>query len=190
MTEAEQLQVFLLGLSLGLLWFTYSYFYKRTRLDALREDLFTIRDELFDYVWRHQLSYDLPAYGLLRLAINGMIRDAHKLNVWTMILYLLTREGRLFSSSRVLDCIRDVEVVETRKYLESVYDRLGGRGFHYIATEGPLAFLGTLALVVLATATTGFHNLRTEREQVVELGAELAEVETTANHSTVSVEVA
>lgn len=64
-------------LTVGALWFVYSYLYKRIRLDAFRETLFTVRDDLFDYMWQHNLPFDNRAYGLLRSSLNGMIRTAN-----------------------------------------------------------------------------------------------------------------
>ena len=76
MTEQTRLLVFEFFLAVGVAWFVYSYLYKRVRLDAFREELFTIRDELFDYMGQRGLPYDTRAYGLLRSSLNGMIRAA------------------------------------------------------------------------------------------------------------------
>lgn len=50
--------------------------WRTTKVDCYRENMFTLRDELFDYMWRNGLSFDLRAYRLMREYINGSIRIA------------------------------------------------------------------------------------------------------------------
>jgi len=61
------------GVGLCVLLIIYKFFYQKTRLDQFREDLFTIRDELFDYMWKNNLDYNLQAYRELRSMLNGFI---------------------------------------------------------------------------------------------------------------------
>ena len=68
MTDEEHLRVVQFFAAVGMLWVWYIFMYKRTRADRLREDLFTIRDELFDYMWQHGLPYNLPAYRRMRVS--------------------------------------------------------------------------------------------------------------------------
>src|SRR2546423_11268978 len=49
------------------------------RLDAFRQKLFAIRDELFDYASAGNIDFNDPAYRLLRRSMNGFIRYAHQL---------------------------------------------------------------------------------------------------------------
>jgi len=47
------------------------------RLDRFRQDVFCLRDELWDYAADGNISFDDPAYRLLRQLMNGFIRYAH-----------------------------------------------------------------------------------------------------------------
>lgn len=59
------------------LWFVG---WKRYRLDLFRQELFAIRDELFDLANAGALSFEDPVYGGLRQLINSMIRFGHRIN--------------------------------------------------------------------------------------------------------------
>src|SRR2546430_15743324 len=48
--------------------------YRRTKVARFQEDMCTLRDEVFDYMWQHDLPYSHPAYLLTRSALNGAIR--------------------------------------------------------------------------------------------------------------------
>jgi len=52
------------------------------RLDCYRQKMFAVRDELFDYAADGNISFDDPAYVLLRSQMNGMIRYGHQLTLF------------------------------------------------------------------------------------------------------------
>ena len=52
------------------------YMRRKTKVDEYRETLFTLRDELFDYMWQHNLPFDLPEYRRLREQLNQGIQVA------------------------------------------------------------------------------------------------------------------
>ena len=69
-----------------LLW---ALFYVSTRalfLDILRQRLFAIRDDLFDFAADGGIEFENPVYRELRQDINHMIRFAHKLSFARMML--------------------------------------------------------------------------------------------------------
>jgi hypothetical protein len=49
------------------------------RVDVFRQQMFALRDELFDFAMKGNISFDDPAYVLLRNLMNGFIRYAHNL---------------------------------------------------------------------------------------------------------------
>jgi hypothetical protein len=60
------------------LWAFFVWPYRRYRLALLRQRLFDLRDELFEYAKDHStLEFEDPAYGITRTRINGMLRLAH-----------------------------------------------------------------------------------------------------------------
>ena len=57
-----------------------------SREDNFRQQMFALRDELFDYAAAGNISFDNPAYRLLRDLMNGFIRYAHQLTVFRCIM--------------------------------------------------------------------------------------------------------
>ena len=63
--------------------------YRRTRADRFRESLFTLRDGLFDYMWKNDVRFDLPAYRLMRAFLNGTIWVAGRVTPTKCVLVML-----------------------------------------------------------------------------------------------------
>ena len=80
-----------LGLALVLLWVLLFHFWRHYRTDALREKLFKLRGDLFDYAASGEVSFDDPAYAKLRTVMNGMIRFAHKFTFSRIAMIMLFR---------------------------------------------------------------------------------------------------
>lgn len=56
------------------------------RVDAFRQKMFCLRDELFDYAAEGNIRFDDPAYVLLRRQMNGFIRYGHQLTVFRLLM--------------------------------------------------------------------------------------------------------
>src|SRR6266576_996022 len=67
------------AICLGLLAVVLLKYWAEARLDAFRQEIFALRDELFDYAADGRIKFDDPAYRLLRQVMNGFIRYAHQL---------------------------------------------------------------------------------------------------------------
>jgi hypothetical protein len=61
------------------------------RLDCYRQNMFAVRDELFDYAAGGNIAFDDPAYVLLRSQMNGMIRYGHQLTLFRLSITWLMR---------------------------------------------------------------------------------------------------
>jgi hypothetical protein len=142
MTDHERILIAQFGLVMVLAWFVYAYVYKRTRQDAFRERLFSIRDDLFDYMWKNGLPYDLPAYGRLRRALNSVIRnvdagDYNLLTIWLRARAIHSQQA--MPTNKVAEAINAIEAPEVRKHFTAVYTEFGLRGFAHLVFEGPLS---------------------------------------------------
>lgn len=60
------------------LWIFFFWLYRDYRIDKVRQDLFRLRDEIWDICAQQQIL-DRPAHRVLRSRLNGMIRFAHRL---------------------------------------------------------------------------------------------------------------
>ena len=71
--------------ALLLLWILFFWLYRDYRLDYFRQKLFGLRDELFDLADSGRVAFDSPAYGMLRLVINGTIQFGHQFGLLDLI---------------------------------------------------------------------------------------------------------
>ena len=85
------------GFGLGIILLAWRYGFEPLRRDEFRSEIRHIRDDLFDFMWRHQLSYEDPAYQYARQCLNGMIYIGGALNPVSIIVagYLMLRRRRL-----------------------------------------------------------------------------------------------
>ncbi len=82
-------------ISLMMLWVGLFWLYPMYIIDSFRQQMFAVRDQMFLDAADEKLSFDDDAYDLLRTAMNGSIRSAHKLSIVHVLLYvwLLPRGG-------------------------------------------------------------------------------------------------
>jgi hypothetical protein len=59
------------------------------RVDLFRQQMFSLRDELFDFAADGNISFKDPAYILLRELMNGFIRYAHNLTPYRTLMSFL-----------------------------------------------------------------------------------------------------
>ena len=79
MNNAFELLVGSLGA--GACWALWFYFVKEQRVDALREELFIIRNDLFCMAARGEIAFESTSYVELRYLINGMLRFGHHISL-------------------------------------------------------------------------------------------------------------
>jgi len=82
------------------IWVLCFVFYRSYRVDVFRHKMFALRDSFFDEAAAGRISFEAPAYGLLRSTMNGFIRFAHRVSFMQVILAGLfaTPEDRRASS--------------------------------------------------------------------------------------------
>ncbi len=72
-------------LSLLGLWMLVFWLLRNYHIDAFRQRMFDLRNDLFDEAHAGLIEFDNPAYGLLRQTCNGFIRFAHKLTLGQLL---------------------------------------------------------------------------------------------------------
>lgn len=74
------------------LWWLFAFAFRSYWIDATRQRLFNIRDDLFDQVQKSdRIAFDDPAYGIARTTINGMIQFTHDISVPRIISIFVMR---------------------------------------------------------------------------------------------------
>ena len=84
--NSDVVLVSLLGL-FGL-WVVVCYLWADYRSDSYREDIFSVRDEMFVYAAEGNIPLDHPAYTLLRARMNGLLRHGHELTLTRLFILL------------------------------------------------------------------------------------------------------
>src|SRR5688572_13211177 len=82
------------GYALLLLWYLFFWLYRDYRLDAFRQTMFALRDELWDYAAAGHVGFDHPAYLLSRQLMNGMIRFGHNINLTWLVVAITVQKIR------------------------------------------------------------------------------------------------
>lgn len=85
------IEIILMGIILFGLWWFYTNLYREYCIERTRQDLFKLRDQLFDSVENGHIDFNDDAYGILRKTINGMIRYCHELHFVHMLALLLAQ---------------------------------------------------------------------------------------------------
>jgi hypothetical protein len=107
-----------LVISLLALWFLYFFCWREHRIDAYRQRLFGVRDDLFDYAASGTIRFDDPSYTTLRDLSNGLIRFGHRLTftrVWAVAFL-----GKTLSRPNPMEAW----MVDVQKHSPDVRDRL------------------------------------------------------------------
>lgn len=85
---------------LSAIFWSFDSAYRKFRIDLLRFHLFGQRDYLFAAAARGEISFDSPAYRMTRQTINGMIRFAHEVSLWRVIILIASRNFWMHSDTR------------------------------------------------------------------------------------------
>ncbi|MHB1607407.1 MAG: hypothetical protein ACYCXX_02005 [Acidiferrobacter thiooxydans] len=75
------------------LWWLWFVGYRDYLVDRTRQDLFRIRDDLFDRAAAGEIGFDVEAYKVTRATLNGMIHYAHELSVLRVLLTAFIAPG-------------------------------------------------------------------------------------------------
>lgn len=91
--------------------------------------MFALRGQLFDFAADGGISFDHPAYGLLRSTMNGFIRFAHMMRPFNMLILMVVVRGsnqralglekRWETATEDLDDPTKQVVIEFRKAMET-----------------------------------------------------------------------
>ena len=80
-------------LSMALLWILAMWLYRSYRVAYFRNEMFALRDSLFDLARTGKIPFDHKAYTTLRSMCNGYIRFGERLTVSSLTLFRLGLDG-------------------------------------------------------------------------------------------------
>ncbi len=76
------------GVNAMILWVSWHWLWRRSCQERLRQDLFDVRDELFDYARSGKIDFSDDAYVMLRSSINSMIRFSHLISATRLFVFI------------------------------------------------------------------------------------------------------
>ena len=133
------------------------------RVDRSRQDMFAVRDQLFDYAASEKIGFDHQAYRLLRQSMNGFIRYAHRLTFFQLLLTVL-RWRALFETPELKwdenwrRSIRSIQDSGVQSCLEHFHARAMSLVLGRLISGSPILMLVALCLATLEFLRTGWKN--------------------------------
>lgn len=82
-------------ITLGMLWAFAVFFWRRHAVEKLRQDMFALRDSLFDLADANrdsEFTFGMPAYEEFRKELNAIIRFAHRISFARAMLFHYARQ--------------------------------------------------------------------------------------------------
>jgi hypothetical protein len=128
-------------------------------LDRLRQELFTIRDQLFDFAVDGGIDFTDPIYRELRNDINGLILFAHKISVTRLLIsgWLIEPEPVVLESiQRWRAAVDKLPSMQRRKLMELRHSSLKAL-FSYMRRRSAVLWIG---MMILSMVDSGADRLR------------------------------
>ncbi|MBF0283912.1 MAG: hypothetical protein HQL51_05585 [Magnetococcales bacterium] len=156
---AEPLSLMISLVGLWALWF---YGFQPYFVDRFRQDLFALRDHLFDGVGRESGLFDHEAYVLMEGLINQLIRFGHRTEAWT---FFITRirynqhsllKDREPSFSKAWRSALEKLPPDERRELDRIYYRVCSLVFQRLVFSSLILLTGALVSAILSLFGQGF----------------------------------
>lgn len=161
---------------MGLLfiWLLYRHIFIRVRARQLREDLFTLRDDLFDYMYKTELPYSMPAYAELRNLMNGAILAAPYFTLPFLIIGAYSNRHRSLNGPLV-QALRGVENEAVRLHLKNTHQKVTSTILRSVLLGGP-QWLLFRPLYQIVKWTSSTENRKSAKGPIYRTTDELAEL--------------
>jgi hypothetical protein len=147
------------------------FLWREYRIDAFRQRIFEIRDELFDYAAEGGIPFDHPAYGALRGLLNGYIRFAHKMSLTRSIaMYILRRlvpnPALDRSVSELFRPINEMPDGKAKEKLLGIQSRASDEVFLFVARPAMIFMLPPI--LALLAGTSIYRSIQRKRKEFTE----------------------
>lgn len=134
------------------------------RLDGFRQDMFTIRDELFDYAASGNIAFNDPAYKLLRQLMNGYIRYGHQLTFFRVCVTEFQAKvsgntNELIWTTKWGKALTDIKDENVRASLSSFHDKTASLVARRLVFGSPVLVLLLLIAMITMVVRKGLQSL-------------------------------
>ena len=133
----------LLLLSVLFLYFLWTYGIKKNLLDSYRQNLFELRDKLFDFAVKGNVEFNDKAYRAVRKRLNLMIRFAHRLNTIDLLLsgYLVRKYPSIKNNNKeFLEAISDIKKLEVKNIITDILEEANKLSVIYFVKANIFSF--------------------------------------------------
>ena len=149
-------QIIVFFLSLGGFWLLYHWLYKDYAVDKIRQEMFSLRDDLFVEAAKGLIDFNHPAYTTLRRMMNGGIRFAHRINLLDILLLALQirissphLKDSTYSFEARMDNVSAELPSETKKRLKYYRNQIDRMLMLHIVRTSPFFILFFIALAIV-----------------------------------------
>ncbi|MFZ0821265.1 MAG: hypothetical protein WAM91_14445 [Candidatus Acidiferrales bacterium] len=134
------------------------------RLDQFRQDMFAVRDELFDYAASGKISFNDPAYRLLRQLMNGFIRYGHQLTFFRVCVTLveikvMKRSPAFTWAPKWEQSLANIKDEEVRDSLRSFHSRVADLAATRVVFGSPVLVAGLSCAALILVVQKGLYGL-------------------------------
>ena len=136
-----------------------------SRLLGFRQEMFAIRDELFDYVAAGNVCFSDPAYRLLRQSMNGYIRYAHQLTFFRLCVTLIERricgiKETTAWHDKWRNSLSNIKNSDVRDRLCEFHKRSNELAIRRVVHGSPVLLSGFVAVAISLMIRDGWHNTK------------------------------
>jgi len=151
--------------TISLFGIVYLFFwgFRQYRIDRFRQNVFSVRDELFLYAAEGGISFEHPAYRTLRNMLNGYIRFSHRITASRFFVHAIAMEVRGLSTSEFSNTWKEVTKglsEDERSRLDTFLEQASAQLFYYLF----LSSISKKLLALLPVLAIGTHYLVTRRK--------------------------
>jgi len=168
----------LIWLLVGLfsLWYAYFFLYREYTIESFRTKMFILRNELFDSAANGAISFEHPAYILLRNTMNGFIRFGHRVSLFELVMsyFFLKKNLRNTFSEKLKSALKD-----TTPESKQVFEDSTKKMVEYLAVQAILAS-PFFVVFIIASKIPSFIMNRADAYIVNKLKKQIDTIETAA----------
>jgi len=129
-------------------WVLLFWCWRLYRIDILRQRLFELRDELFDFAAEGHITFSDEVYIQNRIFLNAMIRYAHRMTFTRAIIGTVFARTALSRIRTPAQLIPELPAGATKDKLFSIHQRANAAVFLHLVTGSPLPVFALGGLVV------------------------------------------
>lgn len=151
--EARTAAILTSLVSIAGLLFIYFWLYRGQCVAKLRQDMFDLRDELFELALRRNISFEHQSYSMLRTMMNGYIRFGHHLSLLSVIAYLVISRAIVLKYTNAVYALQWLESLkgldeQSRRELNAIHERMNSAVAKHLLLGSPILFLVIILLAV------------------------------------------